>query len=110
MQNGAVLRDVDLVASEHGFEPFTQAGLLRKIEEKLQGLAGDAVLGIVKVESNALDGQMLAAGRVLCKQFSQVQIANLLVMSCEGFPGWTLGDLGMIGRFDASCHAFSFTV
>ena len=35
VQDGAVLRDVDLLAAEHGVDPRSQAGLLGQLNEEL---------------------------------------------------------------------------
>src|SRR6202040_1824398 len=105
VQDGTVLRDVDLVAAEHGFEPVAQTGLLREIEEELQGFASDAVLRVVEVEAEGFDGQMFAAGSVVREQLTELQVSHLLVMCSERFPGSAFGDSGASGWFDASCHA-----
>ena len=92
VQHGAVFRDVDFVAPEHGVDPLPQAGFLRQLEEQLQGFVGDAVFRVIQVKARGLDGHPFAAFWVVREQFPQVQFANLLVMRGEGFPGRALGE------------------
>ncbi len=61
VQDGAVFRDVDLVAAEHGVDPRAQAGFLRQLQEELEGLVGDAILRVVEEEARRLGRQALAA-------------------------------------------------
>jgi len=50
MVDGAVLGEVDLLTSEHVIPELLEAGLFRELDEKLQRLLGDEVLG--EVEKN----------------------------------------------------------
>ena len=63
MQHGALLRDVDLVAAEHGVDALAQAGLLGELKQQAQRLVGDPVLGIVEIEPGGFDRQPLPARR-----------------------------------------------
>jgi hypothetical protein len=51
VQYGAILRDVDVLASEHAIAALAQSRLVRQIDEQTNGLVGDALLRIVQVES-----------------------------------------------------------
>ena len=57
VQHGALLGDVDLVPAKHGVDALPQAGLLGKLEQKLAGFLGDAVLGVVEEKAGRLDGK-----------------------------------------------------
>ena len=61
VQDGAVLRDVDLLAAEHGVDPRAQAGFLGQLQEQLERLVGDAVLRVVEVDARRLGRHALAA-------------------------------------------------
>ena len=53
VQDGAIFRDVDLLAAEHGVDPLAQAGFLGQLQQKLEGFVGDAVLRVIEVEPTA---------------------------------------------------------
>ena len=61
VKHRALLGDVDLLAAEHGVDALAQARLLGELEQQRQGLVGDAVLGIVEIDSGGLDREPLAA-------------------------------------------------
>ena len=54
VQHGAVLGDVDLVPAEHRVDALAQAGFLRQLHQQLEGLVGDAVLGVIQEEARRL--------------------------------------------------------
>ncbi len=91
VQHGAVLRDVDPVAAEHGVDPRPQPGLLRQLEEQPERLVGDAVLRVVEIDADGLGAEPLAALRIRGEEIAQMQLANRLVMSPKGLPGGTPG-------------------
>ena len=95
VQHGAVFRDVDFLAAEHGVDPPAQAGFLGQLEQQFERLVGDAVLRIIQKKARRLGRQALAAFRVVGEQFPQMQLLDLLVVGGEGFPGRSLGE-----RFD----------
>src|SRR6266851_6041406 len=66
--------------------------LLGLREQQTHRLGGHAMLGVVEVESLGLDGEALAAARILSEKRSQMNIANLPVMVRERFPGRALGE------------------
>src|SRR6266478_4777397 len=104
VQHGAVLRDVDLLAPEHGVDPLTQAGLLRELEEQGEGLVGNAVLRVVEVNARGLRRQALATFGVGREQLFQVEILDLLIVPLEGLPGRARGQ----GEFASRHRAFPF--
>src|SRR5271165_3610753 len=63
VQDRAFFRDVDLFAAKHGIDPLTQAGLLRQLQQQLQCLVGDAILGVIEVNSGGLSSKTLPTGR-----------------------------------------------
>ena len=86
MQDGAVLGDVDLLAAEHRVDPPAQAGLLGELDEQPQRLVGDAVLRVVEVEPDRLDGHALAASGVVGEQLAQMDLGHVLRMGGECRP------------------------
>ncbi len=48
VQDGALLRDVDLLAAEHGVDARAQTGLLGQLHKEREGLVGDPVLRVVE--------------------------------------------------------------
>jgi len=67
MQNGSILRDINLLASKHRIDPRSQAGFLCQLKQELEGFIRDAILRVIKVETHRLGGQALAALRVIGK-------------------------------------------
>ena len=78
VQDGAVFGDVDLVAAEHGVDAGAEAGLLGQLQQQLQRLVGDAVLRVVEEEADGLDGQALAALRIVGEEFAEMLARELL--------------------------------
>ena len=72
VQDGAVFRDVDLVTPEHGVDARAQAGLLRQLQEELEGFVGDAILRVIQVEAHGLDRQALAACGIIREELAEV--------------------------------------
>jgi hypothetical protein len=64
VQNGAVLREVDLVPAEHRVNALAQAGFGGQLHEQLEGFVRDAVLGVIQKETGGFHRQALAAFRV----------------------------------------------
>ena len=55
VQHGAILGDVDLLAAEHRVDPVAQARLLGQLQQEVERLVGDAVLGVVEEEARGLE-------------------------------------------------------
>jgi hypothetical protein len=89
VQDGSVLRDVDLLATKHGVDPRTQAGFLRQLKEELEGLIGDAILRVIEEDAHSLGGQACAAFGIIREEFPEVQFPHLLMVGFEGLPCWT---------------------
>ena len=83
VEHRAVLRHVDLLASEHHVPAFRHTRLFSEVEQQPHGLVGDAVLGVVEVEVGGLDRQALPAAGVPCEQVAQVRTGDLFVMADE---------------------------
>ena len=108
VQDGAFLREVDFVPAKHGVDLRPQARFLGQLDEECSGLVGDAIFGIIKEDARGLGRQPLSALWVLGEKLSQMEIANLFVVSLQGFPRIPLGqgleDLLRRGRRRACCH------
>ena len=83
VQDGAVLRDVDVLAGEHRVDPLAEPGLLGELDEQAQRLVGDPVLRVVEEQALGLRGQAGAPLRIVGEQLAQVHRADLLVMVLE---------------------------
>ena len=84
VQDGPVLRDVDLLAAEHGVDPRAQAGFLGQLQEQLERFVGDAILRVVEVEARGLGRQALAALGIVREEVAEMQVADLLMMGSAG--------------------------
>ena len=60
-------------------------------QQQPQRLVGDAVLGVVEVESDGLGGQALARARVVGEERAQVHVFDRLVVRLQRLPGGALG-------------------
>src|SRR5262249_11414852 len=87
VQDRALLRDVDLVAAEHGVDVLAEAGLLGELQQKAERLVGDAVLGIVEVDPGRLDDEPLPALAVVGKELAQMLALDLLIVLLQRCPG-----------------------
>ena len=98
VQDGAVLRDVDVLAAEHHVPALLEVRLLGQLEEQPHGLVGHAVLRVVEVEPDGLRPQPLAAVRILGEQVAQVALADLRVVTLERGPRRPLPQRGHLVR------------
>ncbi len=90
MQHGTLLGDIDLLAAEHGGDALAQVRRLGQLQEQLDGLTGNTVLGVVQVEAHTLGGETLAALWIIGEEPAQVQVFHPRVMVFESFPGGPL--------------------
>ena len=86
VQDGPLLRDVDLLTAKHGIDASPQTGLLRQLQKKPECLVGDAVFGVVKVDPDGLGCHSLPALWIVCEELSKMQLPDLRVMGFEGLP------------------------
>ena len=91
VQNGAVFRDVDLVAAEHGIDPLAQAALSGQADEQFERLVRDAILRVIKEDPASLGRQIVPAPGISDKKFAQVEPGYFRMMRLKGFPGRTVG-------------------
>jgi hypothetical protein len=92
MQNRSILRDINFLASKHRVDPRSQAGFLCQLKEELESFVGDAILRVVEVETHGLQGQALAAFRVIGKELSKMGLPHLLIVGFERLPRWARGE------------------
>jgi hypothetical protein len=76
VQDGPLLRDVDLLAPEHGIDASPQAGLLRQLQKEPECLVGDAVLRIVKVDADGLSCHALPALWIVREELPKMQLPD----------------------------------
>src|SRR2546425_2830346 len=53
---------------------------------QLQSLVGDAIFGVVQVETHSLDRHPLAARRIFCEELPQMKRGDLFIVGLERFP------------------------
>ncbi len=92
VQDGAVFRDVDFLATEHGCDPPAQIGFLGQLDEQFEGPVSDAILRIIQIEARRLDRQAFAALGVGGEKLSEMLFLDLLVVGGEGLPRRALGE------------------
>lgn len=92
--DGAVLGEVDLLASEHGIALLLNTSLLSKLDEKVEGLICEEVLGEVEEDLGADTARVEGAGesvetlRVRSKGFLENEgLANAVAVRLEVRPG-----------------------
>ena len=76
VQNGPLLRDVDLLALEHGIDASPQAGLLRQLQKEPECFVGDAVLRIVEIDADCLSCQALLALGIVREELPKMQLPS----------------------------------
>ena len=86
VQDGALLADVDLLAANIASRRAATPRALHELDQEAEGLIGDAVLGIVEMEPDGLDGEPLAAPRIGGEQRPQMLALLPLEMRLERFP------------------------
>jgi hypothetical protein len=72
MQDRSILRDIDFVSPEHGFDAVSKAGFLGELDEKLERLVGDSILGVIQEESRGFRRHPFAALRVFRKELTEM--------------------------------------
>ena len=87
VKHRAVLRDVDVVAPEHGLDALPQPRFLGKPKQEGQGFVGDPVLGIVEIDSGCLDREPVAALAILGEELPEVDVLHRLVVLLQRRPG-----------------------
>ena len=65
MQDRPFLGDVDFVATKHGVDSLSKTAFFGQLEKQLQRFAGDAILGVIEVNTGGFCPHALAALRVV---------------------------------------------
>jgi hypothetical protein len=73
VQDGAIFRDVDVLASKHPVSSLAETGLVRELDEESQCVIGYSLFRVVEVDAFGLDPQSLTARRIFAKKASQVR-------------------------------------
>src|SRR5207247_10629739 len=87
VQNGSVLRNVEFLAAKHRVDPCPQAGLFRQLQEKFQGLVGDAILRVVEDNPDSFGYHPLASRGIIREKLSDMHGPDRMIMRFEGLPG-----------------------
>src|ERR1700734_3413654 len=106
MQHSPVLRNVDLVPTEHRIDLLAQTRFLGQLDQQLQRLVGNAILRVVEKNSTRLRSKTLTASRIRFKQLTQMFLPNLLKMGLKGLPRWAFAE-----RYEFCCrlHTLCFS-
>src|SRR5207302_281302 len=80
VEDGAVLGEVDLFAVEHGVAALGEIRLVGKVDQQAHRVTGDAVLGIVEIESKRVDGEFLGALRALKQNSNQLHPRSMALI------------------------------
>ena len=92
MEDGAVFGDVDVFAGPHGVDPLPKSGPLGHRDQKADGLLGQAVLGVVEVQVGGVEGERVAAARIVGEEVPQVDVRQFAVVVEQGLPFRGRGD------------------
>ncbi|MNF82658.1 hypothetical protein D3C84_649690 [compost metagenome] len=99
MQHGAAFGHVDLVAVEHGVDGAAQIGLLGQIDEQLEGLLGDQVLGVVDQDVALIgEGELVETLGILGEQIFQPGLFVRCKVGFQRLPGLGLGWIDVFHR------------
>ncbi len=103
MQYRAVFGDVDVRAGEHPGPVFGQPALVREGDQVPQGLVGDALLGVIELETGAVGAQSRAAVGIGPEQLAQMHAVRCAPVGIERVPGGVAaravgGAAGVIGH------------
>jgi len=90
VEDRAIFRDVDVLTPEHLISALAEAGLVRQFDEEPKGLVGDALFGVIEVETLRLDAQALTTPRVVGEEGPQVRHEKGLPVGLERQPSASL--------------------
>src|SRR5690625_3998863 len=86
VQHGAILDGVDVLAGEHRFAALLDADLAGQLQQQLDGLGGQQVLGKVHVQVGGGVAEALGPLRIVGEPFAH-RAGQLPVMRLERLPG-----------------------
>ena len=86
VQNGTVLREVDLVTPEHGVDLPAQVAFPGQLQEKLEGFVRDAILRVIEENARGFSRQTLAAVGILREELTEMHVPDSFVVGSEGLP------------------------
>ena len=109
VQNGAVFREIDFIAPEHGVDPRAQAGFLGQLQEELESLIGDAILRIIQKKACRFGRHALAAFGIAREKIPQMMLP-ILAVSHQGFPRPTFGEWFSFAAIAYSLSAGTFFI
>ena len=92
VEHGSLLRDVDLLAAEHGVDAGAQAALFREADEQRQRLISDPVLRVVEIDARGLSRQPFAASGVAREQVAEMEGVDVAKVLFESLPCRLLGE------------------
>ena len=99
VQDGAPFGHVDLVAVEHGVDGAAQIGLFGQIDEQLERLLGDQVLGVVDQDVALIgEGELVETLGILGEQIFQPGLFVRCKVGFQCLPGLGLGWIDIFHR------------
>jgi len=91
VQHRPVLRDVDLLPSDHGVDFFTQVLAFGELQEQVEGFKRGALARVIEVQS-VVGGEHLGAACWVEEEFAEVYGLDVFCMVLKGFPFSSSGD------------------
>src|SRR5262249_4651520 len=86
VEYGPVFGHVDVFTGPHGVNPGPEPGPLRDRYQEGDGLVGQAVLGVVEEQVGGVEGEPVAAGRVVGEEVPDVDVRHFAVVVEQGLP------------------------
>ena len=73
VQDGAILGDVDFIASEHRVDPIAKTGGIGEFDKGFHRFLGDQVFRVIEKEPSGFDLEFLRALRICVEEFREVR-------------------------------------
>src|SRR5262249_43043289 len=92
VEHGPIFGDIDLFTPEHSIDPGSETSSLSELNQQGERFASDAVLGVIQENASGLGGHTFTALWVVAEKVTEMEVADFLVMCCQGFPCLALGE------------------
>ena len=86
MQDGTIFGDVDAIAVEHAPDPFRNEGRFGQLEQQVERLAGQALLGEIEKDVFERQAEGRRPVRIFREQIPKMFLFEFLVMGGQGSP------------------------
>ena len=86
VQHGTAFTGINRITIEHARAPAGQAARLRQLQQQLQGLIRNAVLGVIDEQRPGVECEALGALRIGGEQVAHMHIAQAVLVGVQGLP------------------------